>query len=101
MFMGVAHPEHCLNTPKLAADFLFSSFQSFNLKPAVAARPNIQGPRTNLKVAAILEKASTIRQVCPCSKNVCRIIVLQSGPSIFQSSSTVKLTNFETGNGWK
>uniref|UniRef100_A0A803MB89 Protein SCAR n=1 Tax=Chenopodium quinoa TaxID=63459 RepID=A0A803MB89_CHEQI len=36
--------------------------KSFNLKPAVAARPNIQGPRTNLKVAAILEKASTIRQ---------------------------------------
>ncbi|KAK9755462.1 hypothetical protein RND81_01G027000 [Saponaria officinalis] len=36
--------------------------KSFSLKPAVAARPNIQGPRTNLKVAAILEKASNIRQ---------------------------------------
>ncbi|KAL2933487.1 Protein SCAR4, partial [Bienertia sinuspersici] len=36
--------------------------RSFNLKLAVAARPNIPGPRTNLKVAAILEKASTICQ---------------------------------------
>ncbi|XP_057536203.1 uncharacterized protein LOC130814165 isoform X2 [Amaranthus tricolor] len=45
-------------------DSLFEQIRnkSFNLKPAVAARPNIQGPRTNLKVAAILEKASTIRQ---------------------------------------
>ncbi|GAB4833246.1 hypothetical protein Ancab_031493 [Ancistrocladus abbreviatus] len=36
--------------------------KSFNLKPAVKTRPRIQGPKTNLKVAAILEKASTIRQ---------------------------------------
>lgn len=36
--------------------------KSFNLKPAVAARPSIQGPKTNLKVAAILEKAIAIRQ---------------------------------------
>ncbi|KAF7845252.1 Protein SCAR2 [Senna tora] len=36
--------------------------KSFNLKPAVAARPSIQGPKTNLKVAAILEKANAIRQ---------------------------------------
>ncbi|GLT73757.1 hypothetical protein SLA2020_455940 [Shorea laevis] len=36
--------------------------KSFNLKPAVVARPSIQGPKTNLKVAAILEKASAIRQ---------------------------------------
>lgn len=39
--------------------------KSFSLKRAVAARPNIQGiqgSRTNLKVAAIIEKASTIRQ---------------------------------------
>ncbi|KAH9610032.1 hypothetical protein KSS87_016383 [Heliosperma pusillum] len=45
-------------------DSLFEQIRnkSFNLKPAVAARPNIQGPRTNLKVAAILEKASNIRQ---------------------------------------
>lgn len=36
--------------------------KSFNLKPAVVTRPSIQGPKTNLKVAAILEKAKTIRQ---------------------------------------
>lgn len=38
--------------------------QSVSLKPAVATRPSIQtGPKTNLRVAAILEKANTIRQV--------------------------------------
>ncbi|XP_058737102.1 protein SCAR2-like [Vicia villosa] len=36
--------------------------KSFNLRPAVVKRPNIQGPKTNLKVAAILEKANSIRQ---------------------------------------
>ncbi|KAL7248651.1 hypothetical protein ACSBR2_003403 [Camellia fascicularis] len=36
--------------------------KSFNLKPATLARPSIQGPSTNLKVAAILEKANAIRQ---------------------------------------
>ncbi|XP_061375824.1 protein SCAR2 isoform X2 [Gastrolobium bilobum] len=36
--------------------------KSFNLKPAVDTRPSIQGP-TNLKFAAILEKANAIRQV--------------------------------------
>ncbi|XP_028764435.1 protein SCAR2-like isoform X1 [Neltuma alba] len=36
--------------------------KSFNLKPAVATRPNVQGPKTNLKVAAILERANAIRQ---------------------------------------
>ncbi|PSS32727.1 hypothetical protein CEY00_Acc03027 [Actinidia chinensis var. chinensis] len=37
--------------------------KSFNLKPAVLSRPSIQGgPKTNLKVAAILEKANAIRQ---------------------------------------
>lgn len=36
--------------------------KSFNLKPAVVTRPSIQGPKTNLKVAAILEKANAIRQ---------------------------------------
>ncbi|KAK4483823.1 hypothetical protein RD792_011030 [Penstemon davidsonii] len=36
--------------------------KSFNLKPAMASRPSIRGPRTNLKVAAILEKANAIRQ---------------------------------------
>ncbi|CAA3014927.1 SCAR2-like isoform X1 [Olea europaea subsp. europaea] len=36
--------------------------KSFNLKPAVANRPSIRGPKTNLKVAAILEKANAIRQ---------------------------------------
>ena len=39
--------------------------QSFKLKPASVTRPNVQGPRTNLKVAAILEKANAIRQVPP------------------------------------
>lgn len=33
-------------------------YQSFNLKPAVQTR----GPPTNLRVAAILEKANAIRQ---------------------------------------
>ncbi|KAJ7961140.1 Protein SCAR2 [Quillaja saponaria] len=36
--------------------------KSFNLKPAATTRPSIQGPKTNLKVAAILEKANAIRQ---------------------------------------
>ncbi|XAR68748.1 hypothetical protein NMG60_11000106 [Bertholletia excelsa] len=36
--------------------------KSFNLKPALASRPSIQGPKTNLKVTAILEKANAIRQ---------------------------------------
>nr|GMC97662.1 protein SCAR2-like isoform X1 [Ipomoea batatas] len=36
--------------------------KSFNLRPTVAARPNIQGPQTNLRVVAILERAKTIRQ---------------------------------------
>ncbi|CAN1303423.1 Protein SCAR2 [Linum perenne] len=43
--------------------------KSFNLKPAAATRPSmrpgmpgIHGPKTNLKVAAILEKANAIRQ---------------------------------------
>ncbi|MCI22899.1 protein SCAR2-like [Trifolium medium] len=37
--------------------------KSFNLRSAVVTRPNIQGPKTNLMVAAILEKANSIRQV--------------------------------------
>ncbi|CAN1134343.1 Protein SCAR2, partial [Linum perenne] len=40
--------------------------KSFNLKPATATRlsmrPSMPGPRTNLKVVAILEKANAIRQ---------------------------------------
>ncbi|KAK9054896.1 hypothetical protein SSX86_025975 [Deinandra increscens subsp. villosa] len=36
--------------------------KSINLKPAVKTRPIIQGPNTNLRVAAILEKANAIRQ---------------------------------------
>ncbi|GFP99245.1 protein scar2 [Phtheirospermum japonicum] len=36
--------------------------KSFNLKPAVASKPSIPGPRTNLNVAAILERANAIRQ---------------------------------------
>ncbi|WJX76797.1 hypothetical protein P8452_60173 [Trifolium repens] len=36
--------------------------KSFNLRSAVVTRPNIQGPKTNLRVAAILEKANSIRQ---------------------------------------
>ncbi|KAK4795875.1 hypothetical protein SAY86_028201 [Trapa natans] len=37
--------------------------KSFNLKPATVTRPSIQqGPQTNLKFAAILEKANAIRQ---------------------------------------
>ncbi|XP_076902970.1 uncharacterized protein LOC143557891 [Bidens hawaiensis] len=36
--------------------------KSVNLKPAVQTRPSIQGPTTNLRVVAILEKANAIRQ---------------------------------------
>ncbi|XP_004148624.1 protein SCAR2 [Cucumis sativus] len=36
--------------------------KSFSLKPAAVTRPSIQGPKTNLRVAAILEKANAIRQ---------------------------------------
>ncbi|XP_021908408.1 protein SCAR2 isoform X1 [Carica papaya] len=36
--------------------------KSFSLKPALVTRPSIQGPKTNLRVAAILEKANAIRQ---------------------------------------
>ncbi|KAL3654805.1 hypothetical protein CASFOL_000591 [Castilleja foliolosa] len=36
--------------------------KSFNLRPALTPRPSIRGPSTNLKVAAIVEKANAIRQ---------------------------------------
>ncbi|KAL6648300.1 hypothetical protein ACP70R_012524 [Stipagrostis hirtigluma subsp. patula] len=37
--------------------------KSFNLKPVIAKRPNVMGgPRTNLQVVAILERAHAIRQ---------------------------------------
>ncbi|XP_026424408.1 protein SCAR2-like isoform X2 [Papaver somniferum] len=36
--------------------------QSFSLKPTVLTRPNIQAPKSNLRVSAILEKANAIRQ---------------------------------------
>ncbi|KAI3961896.1 hypothetical protein MKW98_022101 [Papaver atlanticum] len=35
--------------------------QSFSLKPTVLTRPNIQAPKSNLRVSAILEKANAIR----------------------------------------
>lgn len=38
--------------------------KSFNLRRAAVTRPSLQGPQTNLKVAAILEKANAIRQAC-------------------------------------
>ncbi|OVA12687.1 WH2 domain [Macleaya cordata] len=36
--------------------------KSFNLKPTVGTRPSTQAPKSNLRVAAILEKANAIRQ---------------------------------------
>ncbi|CAI9298769.1 unnamed protein product [Lactuca saligna] len=36
--------------------------KSYNLKPPAQTRPNIQGPTTNVRIAAILEKANAIRQ---------------------------------------
>ncbi|CAH9061486.1 unnamed protein product [Cuscuta europaea] len=36
--------------------------KSFSLKPTVITRPTVQFPQTNLRVAAILERAKTIRQ---------------------------------------
>ncbi|XP_059462433.1 protein SCAR2 isoform X2 [Corylus avellana] len=53
------------NVPKVdERDSLLEQIRtkSFNLKPAVVTRASIHGPNTNLKVAAILEKAKTIRQ---------------------------------------
>ncbi|CAL0328321.1 unnamed protein product [Lupinus luteus] len=53
--------------------------KSFNLKPAVATptRPSIQGPKTNLRVAAMLEKANAIRQVyCSFSVKLMQIKLL-------------------------
>jgi hypothetical protein len=40
-------------------------WQSCTLKPVMVKKPNFMGPysRTNLKVAAMLEKANAIRQV--------------------------------------
>ena len=38
-------------------------FQSFSLKPAVLSKTNNKGHSTNIKVAAILEKANALRQV--------------------------------------
>ncbi|MQM01790.1 hypothetical protein Taro_034548 [Colocasia esculenta] len=38
--------------------------KSFSLKPATVSKPHIKGPSTNLKVAAILERANAIRQHC-------------------------------------
>ncbi|XLS78646.1 hypothetical protein HN51_062871 [Arachis hypogaea] len=37
--------------------------KSFNLRPTAATRPIMEGPKTNLRVAAILDKANSIRQV--------------------------------------
>ncbi|KAL4572452.1 hypothetical protein LXL04_019229 [Taraxacum kok-saghyz] len=37
--------------------------KSYKLKPAVQTRPNIHSPNTNVRLAAILEKANAIRQV--------------------------------------
>ncbi|KAE8099086.1 hypothetical protein FH972_017095 [Carpinus fangiana] len=53
------------NVPKVdERDSLLEQIRtkSFNLRPAVVTRASIHGPNTNLKVAAILEKAKTIRQ---------------------------------------
>jgi hypothetical protein len=36
--------------------------KAFNLKPALVSKPSIEGPKTNLRLAAILEKANAIRQ---------------------------------------
>ncbi|KAM7264956.1 hypothetical protein ACFE04_002639 [Oxalis oulophora] len=36
--------------------------KNFTLKPAFVSKQSIQGPRTNLRVSAILEKANAIRQ---------------------------------------
>lgn len=45
---------------------VYFTAQSFNLKPVLAKRPNVMGgPRTNLQVVAILERAHAIRQVKP------------------------------------
>jgi len=38
--------------------------QSFNLKSTSITKPQVNGPSTNLKLAAILEKANAIRQAC-------------------------------------
>ncbi|KAL6987920.1 hypothetical protein U1Q18_013666, partial [Sarracenia purpurea var. burkii] len=48
--------------PLIDAVVAHDQSKSFNLKPAVLTRPSIQGSKTNLKIAAILEKANAIRQ---------------------------------------
>ncbi|KAK9124657.1 hypothetical protein Sjap_014259 [Stephania japonica] len=48
--------------PLIEAVASHNKSNSFNLRPATATRPSIHGPKTNLKVVAILEKANAIRQ---------------------------------------
>lgn len=59
---------------KFMTKTLLSVCQSLNLKPTKSCvKPNLKGPPTNLKIAAILERANAIRQVDPFIK--CRILI--------------------------
>jgi hypothetical protein len=54
----------------------------------------VQGPKTNLKVAAILEKANAIRQVClSLSFSLLCVIVYMN--------IIIMMSTFETGIDWK
>jgi hypothetical protein len=54
----------------------------------------VQGPKTNLKVAAILEKANAIRQVClSLSLSLLCVIVYMN--------IIIMMSTFETGIDWK
>ncbi|XP_024019392.1 protein SCAR4 [Morus notabilis] len=69
--------------------------KSFNLKPAAATRPCIPGPtpKTNLKVAAILEKANAIRQVL--SLSLFLSVCLPLSPSCKLKNKTENLDTFK------
>lgn len=80
--------------------FIYIFFcQSFNLRPAAVQRPpSIQGPKTNLRVAAILEKANSIRQVSLSDYYSRRVFLIFS---LSQHQLTKLLLIIELGIGWK
>lgn len=80
----------------------FSRFgQSFNLKPAVAAKPIIHGPNTNLNVVAILEKANAIRQVNLISGFLVFFVCHSKSYSHYLSVILLKFLCCDIGICWK
>jgi hypothetical protein len=56
----------------------------------------VQGPKTNLKVAAILEKANAIRQVCLSLSLSLSLLCV-----IVYMNIIIMMSTFETGIDWK